>query len=228
MGKGSEETMVLIKQQRSHVSTFRLKVWSVVDAKESVGIRSNSSNEIVPSIKNLKDSPIVYNILFSGQKSNGLVLWRTRRKGNGQNCFARLSYKGELAIRDDAYESASEKAPIGEYVLVIQQNGEAVIYRPEILKPFLHMRNVPRADPNMCMMILDPGSLPASGGSERSLGSLPASGGSKKSPGSLPQQVGGKKFLYRLLRLAVGAERESLSVSAIPKGEAPGSGRRSS
>ncbi|KAH0458028.1 hypothetical protein IEQ34_013343 [Dendrobium chrysotoxum] len=44
--------------------------------------------------------------------------------------------------------------------------------------------------------------------------------------GSLPHRVGGKEFLYRLLRLAVGAEGESLWFSAIPGGEAPGSGRR--
>ncbi|KAH0455169.1 hypothetical protein IEQ34_015201 [Dendrobium chrysotoxum] len=41
---------------------------------------------------------------------------------------------------------------------------------------------------------------------------------------SLPHRIGGKEFfLYRLLHLAVGAEGESLSVSAILGGEAPGS-----
>ncbi|KAL0906281.1 hypothetical protein M5K25_024761 [Dendrobium thyrsiflorum] len=140
-----------------HVSIFGPAVWS------TAGIESNNSSEIVPSIKNLKNSPIVYKILFSGQvlynngklsdngysfimkddcelaleNSNGLVSWSTWTKGNGQNCFARLSYKGELAVRADDYEPvwsswASEEAPIGEYVLLMQQNGEAVIYGPEV------------------------------------------------------------------------------------------------
>ncbi|KAH0471113.1 hypothetical protein IEQ34_000836 [Dendrobium chrysotoxum] len=53
-------------------------------------------------------------------------------------------------------------------------------------------------------------------------GSLPASGGSERRLGFLPHRVGGKEFLYRLLRLAVGAEGESLWFSAIPGGEALG------
>ncbi|KAH0463610.1 hypothetical protein IEQ34_008192 [Dendrobium chrysotoxum] len=57
-------------------------------------------------------------------------------------------------------------------------------------------------------------------------GSLPASEGSKRTLGSLPHRVVERRFLYRLLRLAVGAKGETLWFSAIPGGEAPGSGRR--
>ncbi|KAL0906276.1 hypothetical protein M5K25_024756 [Dendrobium thyrsiflorum] len=148
---------VAVLRPNGLVSIFGPAVWS------TAGIESNISSEIVPSIKNLKNSPIVYNILFSGQvlynngklsdngysfimkddcelaleNSNGLVSWSTWTKGNGQNCFARLSYKGELAVRADDYEPvwsswASEEAPVGEYVLLMQQNGEAVIYGPEV------------------------------------------------------------------------------------------------
>ncbi|KAL0906280.1 hypothetical protein M5K25_024760 [Dendrobium thyrsiflorum] len=149
--------MWISSNANSKVSIIGPAVWS------TSGIESNISSEIVPSIKNLKNSPIVYNILFSGQvlynngklsdngysfimkddcelaleNCNGLVSWSTWTKGNGQNCFARLSYKGELAVRADDYEPvwsswASEEAPVGEYVLLMQQNGEAVIYGPEV------------------------------------------------------------------------------------------------
>ncbi|KAH0452428.1 hypothetical protein IEQ34_019727 [Dendrobium chrysotoxum] len=56
-------------------------------------------------------------------------------------------------------------------------------------------------------------------------GSLPASGGSERRSGSLPHCVVKRRFLYRLLRLAVGAKGETHLFSAIPGGEAPGSGR---
>ncbi|KAL0906274.1 hypothetical protein M5K25_024753 [Dendrobium thyrsiflorum] len=145
------------------VSIFGPEVWSIAGVEESVSIGRNNSNEIVQPIETLENSPIIYNLLFSGQvlyhngklsdngysfimkedcelvlqKSNGKVSWRTWTKGNGKHCFARLNHKGELAIKDDAYKSvwnnwASEKAPVGEYVLVMQKNGDAVIYGPEV------------------------------------------------------------------------------------------------
>ncbi|XP_020595976.1 mannose-specific lectin 3-like [Phalaenopsis equestris] len=71
------------------------------------------------------------------QNSGGVMSWSTWTKGNGKNCFARLNDRGELAIRDDGCVSVwsnevAENVPTGDYVLVMQQNGNAVIYGPEV------------------------------------------------------------------------------------------------
>ncbi|KAI0492329.1 hypothetical protein KFK09_026600 [Dendrobium nobile] len=145
------------------VSIYGPEVWSVPAAESISSSSSNSSNAMVSSMKNLQNSPSVYNVLFSGQvlyndgkltddgynfimtkecelvlqKGNGDILWRTRTIGFGENCFAWLNHKGGLEIKDDEYRtvwrnSETKRGQVGEYVLVMQKNGNAVIYGPEV------------------------------------------------------------------------------------------------
>ncbi|KAH0451049.1 hypothetical protein IEQ34_021741 [Dendrobium chrysotoxum] len=121
---------VAVLRLDGQVSIFGPVVWSTADVRDSVSIGSNNNSEIVPPIKNLKNRPLIYNLIFSDQvlydngklsdngysfimkddcelvlqNSSGLVSWRTGTKGNGKYCFARLNHKGELAIKDDDYE----------------------------------------------------------------------------------------------------------------------------
>ncbi|KAH0454537.1 hypothetical protein IEQ34_016461 [Dendrobium chrysotoxum] len=68
----------------------------------------------------------------------------------------------------------------------------------------------------------DPSSLPASGGSKRSLGSLPASGGSERSPGSLSHQVGGKEFCTGFSALLWEQKKSHLVLVQYPEGRLRG------
>ena len=153
---------VAVLHPKGRVSIYGPAVWAVGDVNERIS-SGNSSDEMAASKRNPRNSPMVYNVLFSGQvlydngklsdngysfimtedcelllqKTGGEISWRTWTKGNGQNCFARLGYRGELAVKDDAYTTvwsngAAEDAPVGEYVLVMQQNGAAIIYGPEV------------------------------------------------------------------------------------------------
>ncbi|KAH0449558.1 hypothetical protein IEQ34_020250 [Dendrobium chrysotoxum] len=153
---------VAILLPEGKVSIYGPEVWSVW-AAESISSSSNNSNEMVTSTENLQNSPSVYDVLFSGQvlyndgkltnngynfimtkecelvlqKGNGVILWHTRTRGYGENCFARLNHKGGLETKDDYYRtvwrnSETKRAQVGEYVLVMQKNGKAVIYGPKV------------------------------------------------------------------------------------------------
>lgn len=142
------------------LSIYGPRVWAVGDGKESIS-SNNNGDEIVSSIANLKSSQTVYNVLFSGQelqdnskltdgeysfilqecelilkKSNGEISWRTWTREN-RKCIAKLNRNAELSILDGPHatvwinELVQDALP-GEYALVMQKNGNAVIYGPEV------------------------------------------------------------------------------------------------
>nr|AAP50524.1 agglutinin [Arisaema heterophyllum] len=111
------------------------------------------------SLRQLGNIPVTDNMLFSGQVLYGdgklrarnhmlvmqddcnLVLyggkygWQSNTHGNGENCFVRLSHKGELIIKDDDFQtiwSSRSGSKQGDYVFILQEDGFAVIYGPAI------------------------------------------------------------------------------------------------
>ncbi|MQL68762.1 hypothetical protein Taro_001077 [Colocasia esculenta] len=115
----------------------------------------------VPGLNSLRfrNIPFTDNLLFSGQvlygdgrltaKNHQLVMqgdcnlvlyggkygWQSNTHGNGEHCFLRLNHKGELIIKDDDFKtiwSSSSSSKQGDYVLILQDDGFAVIYGPAI------------------------------------------------------------------------------------------------
>lgn len=131
------------------IKIFGPKVWS-----------TPASNRRVTKVPSLRNVPLVKNVLFSGQTlySNGQLttrdysfvmrddcnlaleeaghgtIWETETKGKGEYCFLRLDHRGQIAVKDDTYwtvyASSSQDSKEGDYVLVLQANGQAIIYGP--------------------------------------------------------------------------------------------------
>ncbi|KAJ8499325.1 hypothetical protein OPV22_009877 [Ensete ventricosum] len=61
-------------------------------------------------------------------------LWVSGTAGLGAHCFLRLNRLGQLTIKDDKYKTLWSTAPSsqgeGEYVLILQYNGQAAVYGP--------------------------------------------------------------------------------------------------
>ncbi|KAL0906282.1 hypothetical protein M5K25_024762 [Dendrobium thyrsiflorum] len=92
-------------------------------------------------MKNLQNSPSVYDLLFSGEVlyndgklTDNFIMTKecefVLQKGN------EAESQGGLDIIDDDYRTVwrnleTKRAKVGEYVLVMQKNGNAVIYGPE-------------------------------------------------------------------------------------------------
>ncbi|MQL86771.1 hypothetical protein Taro_019293 [Colocasia esculenta] len=115
----------------------------------------------VPGLNSLRfrNIPFTNNLLFSGQvlygdgrltaKNHQLVMqgdcnlvlyggkygWQSNTHGNGEHCFLRLNHKGELIIKDDDFKtiwSSNSSSKQGDYVLILRDDGFAVIYGPAI------------------------------------------------------------------------------------------------
>ncbi|KAJ6806911.1 mannose-specific lectin 3-like [Iris pallida] len=110
----------------------------------------------------LANIPMVRNVLFSSQilydnaklasrdytfvmqndcnlalvKAADGVKWQSGTSGKGRNCFLRLDHQGQLAVQDDHYKTVWSSKPAGktsgDYVLVLQINGQAVVYGPSV------------------------------------------------------------------------------------------------
>ncbi|XP_020703188.2 mannose-specific lectin 3-like [Dendrobium catenatum] len=109
----------------------------------------------------LSNLPFVRNVLFSSQvlhesskltsrdytleitedcnleftKASVGVVWQSETNGKGQHCFVRLDGHGRLAVVNDHYKVLWSSKPVGvegEYVLVVQINGQAVVYGPVV------------------------------------------------------------------------------------------------
>lgn len=63
------------------------------------------------------------------------IIWQTGTVGGGEHCFLRLDHRGQLAVVDDQYQTVWQSQPAsndGDYVLVVQINGQAVVYGPVV------------------------------------------------------------------------------------------------
>lgn len=132
------------------VAIYGPEVWSTTAVEGTV--------TKVPALRNV---PLVKNVLFSGQTLYGNAkltvrdysfvmrddcnlalekagygdIWQTGTKGNGEFCFLRLDHRGQIVVMDDAYTTVYASSPNskeGDYVLVLQANGQAVIYGPVV------------------------------------------------------------------------------------------------
>ncbi|KAG1371455.1 Mannose-specific lectin 1 [Cocos nucifera] len=68
------------------------------------------------------------------KRSTGII-WQTGTVDGGENCFLRLDHHGQLAIVDDQYKTVWRSQPAakdGDYVLIVQINGQAVVYGPVV------------------------------------------------------------------------------------------------
>ncbi|MFQ6175243.1 hypothetical protein, partial [Streptococcus anginosus] len=118
-------------------------------------------NPWVPGHSGLKlgNIPRTANMLFSGEslyedgkliaRNHQLVMqgdcnlvlyggkygWQSNTHGNGQHCFLRLNHRGELIIKDDAFNTvwnSGQNSGEGDYVFILQDNGFGVVYGPAI------------------------------------------------------------------------------------------------
>ncbi|CAL9065163.1 unnamed protein product [Musa banksii] len=68
------------------------------------------------------------------QRGSEQYLWVSGTAGLGAHCFLRLNRLGQLTIKDDRYNTLWSTAPSsqgeGEYVLILQYNGQAAVYGP--------------------------------------------------------------------------------------------------
>ncbi|XP_010923256.1 mannose-specific lectin 3 [Elaeis guineensis] len=72
--------------------------------------------------------------LALAKRSTGII-WQTGTVDGGEYCFLRLDHRGQLAIVDDQYKTVWRSQPAskdGDYVLVVQINGQAVVYGPVV------------------------------------------------------------------------------------------------
>ncbi|KAI0504185.1 hypothetical protein KFK09_015135 [Dendrobium nobile] len=63
------------------------------------------------------------------------VVWQSETKGKGRHCFVRLDDHGRLAVVNDRYKFlwwSKQEGVEGEYVLVVQINGQAAVYGPVV------------------------------------------------------------------------------------------------
>ncbi|WOL16522.1 mannose-specific lectin 3-like [Canna indica] len=66
----------------------------------------------------------------------GNVVWQSGTAGRGRHCFVRLDHRGQLAVVGDhnykALWTSKSASSDGDYVLILQINGQAVVYGPVV------------------------------------------------------------------------------------------------
>ncbi|KAG0463781.1 hypothetical protein HPP92_019367 [Vanilla planifolia] len=135
------------------VGIFGPQVWSTT----AVG----TTNSVTDATEKFSTAPSDKNLLFSSQvldkgeelvtrdysfavatdcgavltKATGnIVLWESKTRRQGDHCFARLNFHGQLAVLNDDNKLlwASNRPHLeGVYVLVLQINGVAAVYGPQ-------------------------------------------------------------------------------------------------
>ncbi|XP_074586267.1 mannose-specific lectin 3-like [Curcuma longa] len=133
------------------VAVYGPALWATPDSNVSTLSEDVASHEALAAVRNL---------LFSGQsisvgvelasrdyafrveadcnlvlnKAGTEVVWQSATAGRGAHCFARLDHRGQLAVVGDHYLkvvwSSNSTAGAGDYVLILQINGQAVVYGP--------------------------------------------------------------------------------------------------
>ncbi|KAK8960120.1 Mannose-specific lectin 2 [Platanthera guangdongensis] len=136
------------------VSVFGPSIWSIpARSSKSGGSAVDGELNTIPPVRNLLfSSQVVYdnsalrsrdykleiteycNLEFS--KASEGVIWESKTKGKGRHCFLRLDHRGQLAVVDDGYRvlwsSRPPAAEEGNYVLVVEIHGQAVVYGPAV------------------------------------------------------------------------------------------------
>lgn len=137
------------------VAVYGPAVWSTPQRDPS-----NADNEADES--KVGNIPMVKNLLFSSQflynnatlstrdyalimgydcnlaltKGGSTILWQSGTAGKGQNCFLRLDHRGQLTVASDKYKTVWASKPAGkqegDYVLILQIHGQAVVYGPAV------------------------------------------------------------------------------------------------
>ncbi|THU67982.1 hypothetical protein C4D60_Mb05t30450 [Musa balbisiana] len=69
-------------------------------------------------------------------KGGTSVLWQSGTAGKGLNCFLRLDHLGQLAVVGDHKHktlwTSKNVSSEGDYVLILQITGQAVVYGPVV------------------------------------------------------------------------------------------------
>ncbi|XP_020583768.1 mannose-specific lectin 3-like [Phalaenopsis equestris] len=133
------------------VKVFGPSIWSTPElSSSSAAIEAELST--VPSVRNLLFSSDVLQQNFKLEsrdytleltdvcnlefrKASVGVVWESGTKGEGQNCFVRFNNRGRLAVVNGKFKVLWLSKPVGDagdYVLVVQINGQAVIYGPVV------------------------------------------------------------------------------------------------
>lgn len=147
-------------------------VWSTPDTRSASdvlmddGEEGESDDEVIPTVDNtLFSSDILgeneglstrdYSLTMLESCSLELVkgeaqyLWVSGSVGRGKHCFLRLNRMGQLTIKDDQYQSIWSTKPSpqgdGDYVLILQYNGQAAVYGPLIWTTGGYYQNTPFA-----------------------------------------------------------------------------------
>lgn len=127
-----------------HVAVYGPSIWSTKTT--SVGTEYSNS----PGARNIMfSSQVIYedSKLENGKhvlamkddcnlelvKATEGVIWESGTKGRGTNCFLRLDHRGRIAVLDDRFKVQwSSRAAEGDgvYVLIVQNDGRAVVYGP--------------------------------------------------------------------------------------------------
>lgn len=142
----------------NQVGIYGPAVWSTPPRGGSTAASSKYESElaatgIIPQVKNvLFSSQILYNNATLATRDYTFVMrddcdltlvkagrgvqWESGTAGKGNHCFLRLNHKGQLTVEDDRYKtvwvSGKAAGKMGDYVLIMQINGQAVVYGPMV------------------------------------------------------------------------------------------------
>ncbi|KAK8950720.1 Mannose-specific lectin 2 [Platanthera zijinensis] len=135
-----------------HVAVYGPSIWSTSTARLIKGRSTSDGAELSysPSARNLMfPSQVLYedSKLANGEhvlaikddcnlelvKATAGVIWESGTKGRGINCFLRLDHRGQIAVLDDGFKvqwSSKAAEADGLYCLIVQNDGQAVVYGP--------------------------------------------------------------------------------------------------
>ncbi|CAL9167621.1 unnamed protein product [Musa hybrid cultivar] len=149
---GRKGTYAAVLQPDKQVGIYGPVVWSTSDLGSTKYAMVDDEDEAIPTVKNtLFSSEIIadgaelttrdYRFIMDEScslelRKSDLYIWVSGTVGRGQHCFLRLNRRGQLTIKDDMYKTiwSTDPSPdgVGDYVLILQYNGQAAVYGPLI------------------------------------------------------------------------------------------------
>ncbi|THU46305.1 hypothetical protein C4D60_Mb09t03520 [Musa balbisiana] len=135
------------------VAIYGPAVWSTPDYGFGAALVHEGWTHALPTVKNVlfssemlyENAKLVtrdYSLLMKDDcnlvlvKASVGVIWQSGTAGRGLHCFLRLDHRGQLAVASDYYYknlwSSNNALSIGDYVLLLQINGQAVVYGPMV------------------------------------------------------------------------------------------------